>query len=324
MPEPEPMSSGPSSDAVSRVGFDAWREAISSAFVPLVASPESPVASFRGALDSTTLGDVQLSEVTGDRSRVRRSPAMIRSADPGVVKVGLQLSGHSIVHQDGRCAVLAPGDLAVYDTSVEYDLDLADSFDMLVAVVPRSALRVADRELTDATARTIGTAVGVGALLRPLMLSLRAGAAGTGSGVAASLVEDAVSDLVSALIRSSAPIEALGAGETILLSARTFIEANLDDPGLSPAVVAAHHHVSVRYLQKLFAYDGLSVATFIRQRRLDRCRRDLADPAQRHRSIGAVSASHGLVDASHFSRLFRQTYGLSPRQFREVNGLADV
>lgn len=47
MPEPEPMSVGSPREAAastaSRVGLDAWREAISSAFVPLVASPESLV-----------------------------------------------------------------------------------------------------------------------------------------------------------------------------------------------------------------------------------------------------------------------------------------
>lgn len=299
-----------------RVGFDEWREAISSAFVPLDASPDLRPDDFSGALSSVTVGDLQLAEVLGDCSHVRRSVASIRRADPGVIKVGLQLQGHSTVEQHSRQATLAPGDLAIYDTSVEYGLHLTDSFDMLVAVVPREALRVADRELTDATARTISTAEGAGALLRPLLLSLRS--AHQGASVATPLIEDAVADIVSAVVRSSAPAGSLGSGETVLLSARAYIEAHLGDPNLCPTAVASHHHVSVRYLQKLFAYDGLSVAGFIRQRRLDRCRRDLADPAQNHRSVGSICAANGLVDASNFSRLFKQTYGVSPRRYRET------
>ncbi|GAC67411.1 helix-turn-helix domain-containing protein [Gordonia soli] len=322
MPRPEDDAERTGVDVASSVGFDAWREAISSAFVPLDATPVTRAGEFRGALDSIAIGDLQLSDVIGDRSRVRRSERMIRRADPGVIKVGVQLRGHSTVHQRGRYATLGPGDLAVYDTSVEYDLHLEDSFDMLVAVIPRRSLRVADRELADATARTVGTGVGTGALLRPLLMSLRAGA--SDAGMVGGLVEDAVADLVSAVIRSSAPIDSLGAGETVLLSARAYIEAHLHDANLSPTSVAAHHHVSVRQLQKLFAYDGQTVATFIRQRRLDRCRRDLADVAQQHRSIGAICASNGLVDASHFSRLFKQTYGESPRRFRDSQLIADL
>lgn len=303
-----------------RVNFDEWREAISSAFVPLDASPDHQPADFSGALSSVAVGDLQLAEVLGDCSHVRRSMATIRRADPGVIKVGLQLQGHSTVQQHSRQATLAPGELAIYDTSVEYGLHLTDSFDMLVAVIPRRALRVADRELTDATARTISTAEGAGALLRPLLLSLRS--TDQGSSLAIPLIEDAVADIVSAVVRSSAPVDSLGSGETVLLSARAFIEAYLGDPTLCPTAVASHHHVSVRHLQKLFAYDGHTVAGFIRQRRLERCRRDLADRAQSHRSVGAICAANGLVDASHFSRLFKQAYGESPRAYRESGELA--
>ncbi|PYE15903.1 AraC family transcriptional regulator [Williamsia limnetica] len=310
---PDGITTAPPHD---RVGFDEWREAISSAFVPLDASPDHRPGDFSGALSSITVGDLQLAEVLGDCSHVRRSVATIRRADPGVIKVGLQLHGHSTVQQNGRHATLAPGDLAIYDTSVEYGLHLTDSFDMLVAVIPRQALRVADRELTDATARTITTTTGAGALLGPLLLSLRSNH--QGSSAATPLIEDAVADIVSAVVRSSAPVDALGSGQTVLLSARAYIEAHLGDPTLCPTAVASHHHVSVRYLQKLFAYDGLSVAGFIRQRRLERCRRDLADRTQSHRSVGSICATNGLVDASHFSRLFKQTYGVSPRHYREA------
>ena len=33
--------------------------------------------------------------------------------------------------------------------------------------------------------------------------------------------------------------------------------------------------------------------------------------------IGAIGARHGFADANHFSRLFKQAYGVSPRSLRE-------
>jgi AraC-like DNA-binding protein len=303
------------------VSFDEWRQAISDAFVPLDAVPwDGRAAAFTGGLSSTALGDLQLSEVAGDGAHVRRSTAAIKRANPGVIKVALQLKGHSMVRQRERSAGLAPGDIAIYDTSERYELALRDSFDMLVAVVPRTALRVSDRELHEGAARTIATGDGVGSLLLPVMTSLivQARRATVSYSVGSPLVSDAVADLVSAALRVSAPDGTLGAGETILLSARSYIERHLAESDLTPAAIAAHHHVSVRYLQKLFSGGGQTVSGFIRERRLEQCRRDLQDPAQAHRSVGSISASHGLVEASHFSRLFKETYGMSPRQYREL------
>ncbi|MFD0885000.1 helix-turn-helix domain-containing protein [Streptosporangium algeriense] len=97
---------------------------------------------------------------------------------------------------------------------------------------------------------------------------------------------------------------------------RAYIDENLGDPNLSPEAVAAAHHISTSYLYKLFARQGVSVARWIRQRRLERCRKDLSDPRLGGRAVGEVGAQWGFVDSSYFSRVFRQTYGCSPRAYR--------
>jgi AraC-like DNA-binding protein len=99
-----------------------------------------------------------------------------------------------------------------------------------------------------------------------------------------------------------------------------FVEARLGDPGLSPATIAAAHHISVRSLYKLFEAEETSVAGWVRQRRLERCRRDLLDPASAARPVSAVAARWGLVNAAHFSRAFRAAYGLSPVEYRAMAG----
>lgn len=306
------------SPGIRSVCFDEWRDAISAAFVPLDAVPwDSRGTTFCGGLSSVILGDLQLSEVVGQRTRVSRSGATIKRSDPGVIKVALQLSGHSTVCQRQRSASLSPGDIAIYNTSERYQLGMADDLDMLVAVVPRAALRVSESELHEGTARRVPTSNGIGALLLPLLKSLSVQSSVGADGIGSPLVTDAVADLISAALRTSAPDDALGAAETILLSAQAYIDSHLGDITLSPSAVAAHHHVSVRYLQKLFAAHDLTVAGHIRSRRLHRCHRDLADPTQSDRSVGMICAANGIVEASHFSRLFKETYGMSPRAFRE-------
>ncbi|MGV9714151.1 AraC-like ligand-binding domain-containing protein [Gordonia sp. NPDC003424] len=298
------------------LGFEEWRAAVSSAFVPLSASPRVPAERFRGGVDSHDVAGLQVTRVRGEGAEIRRSTATIRRSDPGVIKVALAVNGTSTVHQHDRAAHLQPGDVVVYDTSVPYRLALSDDFDMLVTVIDRRRLPVAGRELGDGTARTISGAGGIGTILRPAMMALHPVHPMPGLAHSAGLVSSALVDLIAAALRDGGSTPA-AAGDAVYLAARDHIEKNLAEPGLTTTTVAAHLRISVRYLQKLFAADGESVAAFIRRRRLERCRRDLADPGLAHRPITAISAAHGFVDGSHFSRLFHAEYGLSPRDFRQ-------
>jgi len=104
----------------------------------------------------------------------------------------------------------------------------------------------------------------------------------------------------------------------LVLRVHAFIEVQLGDPGLSPATIAAAHHISVRYLYKLFEGEPTSVAGLIRERRLERCRRDLLDPSLRGVPVSTIAARWGLTNAAHFSRAFRAAYGASPVEYRRL------
>ena len=104
----------------------------------------------------------------------------------------------------------------------------------------------------------------------------------------------------------------------LLLHAQAYIDANLGNPNLNPEQVARACFISTRYLHRVFAGQDLSVCDWIRSERLDRCRNDLADPAYADLSISAIASRWGLPSAPHFSRLFRDAYGCSPREFRRA------
>jgi AraC-like DNA-binding protein len=109
--------------------------------------------------------------------------------------------------------------------------------------------------------------------------------------------------------------------DELLARIHRFIESNLGNPELTPATVAAAHHISLRYLHKLFEAQPYGVAGMIRQRRLEQCRRDLLNPAQAHRPVAAIAARWGFASAAHFSRVFRESCGLPPAEFRRVYSL---
>ncbi|MBR7673979.1 helix-turn-helix domain-containing protein, partial [Streptomyces daliensis] len=105
--------------------------------------------------------------------------------------------------------------------------------------------------------------------------------------------------------------------EALRARIHAFIERHLADPGLSPRTVAAAHKISVSYLYKLFNSHGTPVAAWIRHRRLEHCRRDLADPRLASLPVHAIATRWGFTHHAHFSRVFRAAYGIPPQELRQ-------
>ncbi|WP_442945862.1 helix-turn-helix domain-containing protein [Nonomuraea sp. LPB2021202275-12-8] len=69
-------------------------------------------------------------------------------------------------------------------------------------------------------------------------------------------------------------------------------------------------------MQRLFAGEGHTIRGWIQQRRLERCRRALADSLMDSLPISLIAARWGFASEAHFSRLFRKTYGAPPVSYR--------
>ncbi|WP_243761315.1 helix-turn-helix domain-containing protein, partial [Streptomyces sp. YIM 98790] len=106
--------------------------------------------------------------------------------------------------------------------------------------------------------------------------------------------------------------------EVLLLRIRGYIQRHLGDPALGPDVIAGAHHISTRYLHRLFEGQETTVTALIRQERLRRCRRDLADPALRDTTVAALAARWGFLHPADFSRAFRAAYGMPPSVYRRL------
>jgi AraC-like DNA-binding protein len=72
----------------------------------------------------------------------------------------------------------------------------------------------------------------------------------------------------------------------------------------------------VRYLHKLFQNDGTTVSQWVRQRRLNVSRQELGRTSNRRLTVAAVARRLGFISPSHFSRVFRDAYGMSPSEWQ--------
>jgi AraC-like DNA-binding protein len=93
-----------------------------------------------------------------------------------------------------------------------------------------------------------------------------------------------------------------------------YIEDNLGLPTLTPTSIAAAHAISLRTLYSLFHHYGPPVGTHIRDRRLSRGYQDLV--RNRDEPVAHIARRWGFPSAAHFSRLFRERYGMPPSHLR--------
>jgi AraC-like DNA-binding protein len=97
---------------------------------------------------------------------------------------------------------------------------------------------------------------------------------------------------------------------------KLYIEQHLRDPELSPCAIARGLKLSSRYLRMIFATGSETVSAYILRRRLEECARQMSDPRWRGRSIAEIAFGWGFNSAPHFTRSFRERFGVSPRHYR--------
>ncbi|MEO3973620.1 helix-turn-helix domain-containing protein [Streptomyces sp. CAU 1734] len=297
---------------------ERFQALVSDAFAPLRVRPDEDAAEGPvPTLGSARPGQILVTRITGGPCTVQRTPSLIGSGDRELVKVALYGRGRAGVEQDGRQCLPAPGDLVLYETVRPYRLRFWDPFDLVVLGIPRTLLGPHTDPLVSRTASAVPTGAGgrrlAAALLRDAAGDLEACSGSGGPHLADALVSVVLTALAEQPV-DLRPADDLG--ERIL----THCLGRLADPRLSPESVARAHHVSVRYLHKVLQRRGVTLASWIRVRRLERIRRDLADPALADRSVSAIAAGWGVLDATHLSRALRAEYGQSAAEIRRAAG----
>ncbi|SCL25499.1 AraC-type DNA-binding protein [Micromonospora inyonensis] len=304
--------------------FTYWREVISKLSVPYDLRCDPRVANrFWAHAGFSSFGPVRVALATVMPHSLHRTPKLIRQADPEVFEVVCTIRGGGTVTQDGRSADVGGGDLVLLDPSRPYRIEPAPHIPrsrVLLLHTPRSLLLLPRKDMRRLTAVRIPGDQGVGALTSQFLLHLAERMPELGPSDALRLSTLTLEVLGTALAHALETEHVLPPPtrqRALTAQIRAFIRTHLGDTRLTPDAIASAHHVSLRYLHKLFRQDGRTVAGYIREQRLEQCRRDLGDPRLCARSIQAIAARWGFTSPAHFSQAFRSAYGLSPRQFRQ-------
>jgi AraC-like DNA-binding protein len=304
-------------DVAERKRFQFWQDAVCDTFVELDCQARGS-APFFGEITTAECDGLHFSTVNSDGQIVKRTPTRIRRAREEVMLVSLQVRGVGIIAQDGREARLLPGDFACYDSTRPYTLNFDAGFEQLVLHMPRAAMvrRIGRTEVW--TARRIAGTSPVGSLVLPFVQRAASIVSDVVPATASQLSETCLLLVTAALGERLGEIAAGGssARTALIFRAKAMIDSNLHDHALNTEKVAQLVGISPRYLQDLFHAEGTTVSDWIWQRRLDKSRRDLADPLRAGDSIAQIALACGFADFGHFSHRYKDAFGTSPREDR--------
>ncbi|MFE3073877.1 helix-turn-helix domain-containing protein [Streptomyces sp. NPDC059247] len=309
-----------------RERFDWFADLIAREVMPTALSSER-TEHFEAEASVMDLQGVRVARFAFSPLRSRRTPALIRRGDPEQYQVGLIRRGTTVLSQHRNDCAVGVGDLVFWDTSRPSDAAMpveSGPVQLTMLQLPRDAVPLPSQRIDRMLASRIPGTHGVGAVLAAFLDSLDRHADECAPMDLARLGSVVVDLVAACLAQGSGAEEDLPAevrARALFQRVRAFVEAHLDDPALTPAAVAAGHHISVRTLHLLFQAHGggETVRGHLRRRRLERCRDDLARPELLALPVQSVAARWGFSGPAVFSRAFREAYGLSPTEFRALN-----
>ncbi|MDI9588401.1 MAG: helix-turn-helix domain-containing protein [Gleimia sp.] len=295
------------------VEISEWRARASQQFGKMTITPH--VEDFKVQIEHNSVGDIHLFDMKTPPHQVIRDANSIRDTDPKTYKLSLQIEGFTVLNQFGRECVLSPGSLAIYHSRVPYSLDYPQPQRSMVMQFPADLVQLPPSAVEQITAQAISREDRLGTVAIPLFEQLALNMKVFSGPHAGSLLHSSI-DMLVAVFAEELSAHSQPSSE-LAVRATQYIDENLADPDLGPTTVADALFVSVRHLHSQFALTGQSVGSYIKHARMERIRRDLANPLKSSDSIREIGELYGILSPAHLSRAFKGIYGETPREYRK-------
>jgi len=269
---------------------------------------------FHGSIERRTVANLEMTLFSSSSISFKKFPSESSNSDKRACIVISQLAGLRRYHQDGKVAVLKKGDATLIDSGRPWSSDCPGDCARLYLRIPWQLMQSRVRLSELPVARRISGDSGLGSFLFHLSTSLYREAETLTQGEGAAAIE-AYFRILAECVRPAGGSCGLRRHEQ-MQRILNYIDAHLTDASLNPPEIARAADLSVRHLHRLFVCKGLSVSDWIRMQRLAHCKDDLANPLFDSKSITEIAFFWGFNDSAHFSRAFRQKFGMSPSRFR--------
>jgi AraC-like DNA-binding protein len=308
------------SDSIHIDDVRVWHDVVCAYFLHGECSQLEP--GFHVDLTLNRPSDVGFARLRSVRHVFEQTERHIRETDQHNFLVVLQLGGHASHVQDGREVLVSPGDLTCNDCSRPVQMSFHNNFERFVIMIPRDLILSALGPTERFTGVELGRGNAVSKILVPFLHQVDRAWGKVSSEIACELSKAATSLVITALAERFLVKVRDGSWHrhALLLRAEEYIHRHSRDPMIRPESVAQSLGIGVRHLQDLFQCDGRTASGYIWECRLQNTKQDLGNPCLASLSIKEIGQLSGFSDATHFSRRFKEVFGVTPSEFRENCG----
>ncbi|MEZ0213204.1 MAG: acetamidase/formamidase family protein [Xanthobacteraceae bacterium] len=305
-----------SEDYPQRQRGGRWNEALGQ--VGLLAATGSGEADFYGSIRTiATPGGTMLARISTSPQRLHVESRRIG----GSIRILQHLDGQGIIFDGATRREPRGGDLVIVPDGRSLTIEYTTPFRLLFVAMSREATQSRAWLANSDRITCVSGGTGAGRLLSGLLMA----AAETIEDLRtselrpldATLLEFLSTNVLKADDGEPRMPDSTTSQAAILQRTLRAIDSRLSDPELSHMDIARDLGLSTRYVQKLLTGAGESFTSYLRNQRLERCRTDLADPANEHLTISEICFRWGFNDAAHFSKVFRDRFGASPKNYRQ-------
>ena len=292
--------------------ISAWREAAS----PVWDISEVRNGRFYARVDAYQAHELVFGTIESSGQRTERTAARIARDGSDYYLLQVYLGGKREVVGSGRESLINQGDLLVMDMSQPVST-ICGEYKTIDIAVPR---RLLENHLHDPDAhgarRLAGDRPLVG-LLRNHLVALQASGPDLSQEDMAALQAPTIALIATALNGEFGPENAAAMTEGIRLAVQRYIELHLDDLTLSVEQTVQHFGISRATLYRIMDPKG-GFVSYVRLRRLYRCRAEISDPKLSHKTISEIAERWGFTHPSTFSVAFQRAFGIGPRDCRQI------
>jgi AraC-like DNA-binding protein len=303
--------------------FDIWCEALCNAFGEIEVTRHLK-GDFSGSFKTCQRAQLQFNEIHYSGQTVERTLQNLNHVDQEYFTFGRPVSGPLMVEQNQSSFVITPGSLVLVNQTTPYKASAPQSYHVFSISIPATFLRQ--------RVPNIGSYFKIEAshersrveLLTNFAKHIEEGITDWSDIEMLSLREQLLDLITLLMVNNNSKV--FSSFETSIKSAHreraiTYLKHHHQDSSLDPETIAAACGISPNYLHKVFRSANLQVMDLVFAQRLDTGKRLLLEPGSNEKTIQQIAYTAGFKNASHFSQMFKEKFGMSPRNFRDTKGV---
>jgi AraC-like DNA-binding protein len=302
----------------SRQKLDAWRYALCEAFGPIDAHRVAD-QNFEGSFRTYKRVQLQFNEIYYRGQTVERTEKNLAACSQPYFTFGRTLAGPLHVVQGGRNVVIEPGSLILANQYAPYKATANGNYHSVSISIPQKMLLQRQPRIGTFYSLPLNDNAPSGQLLASFTKHLSDGMLEWSDAVAMTLREQLLDLIILLMVNKNQEVP-FGSETSLKVAHReralSYLKCHHRDPSLGPKTIAAACGISINYLHKVFRDANMHVVDLIYAQRLETSKNLLSDPSNNNMTVQQIAYKSGFSHTSHFSRMFKEKFGMPPTAFR--------